>query len=209
MNIVKNRPDPKPYHHGDLRRKLIDAAEEIIGERGVDGFTSREAARRAGVSPAAPAHHFGDARGLLTAVALLGFRDFSATLKAADARGGADPARRLAEQARAYVRFALDHPARFQLMFREGKHDAGETQGAVGPGEAFGVLESAVRAATDAPLETPLTTAQQGMLTALWSSVHGSPIWRSAANLARWRRHTCSITCCRPPWPICWHLSTV
>ena len=105
-------------------------------------------------------------------MAQLGFEDFTATLKAADDRGGADPARRLAEQARAYVRFALDHPARFQLMFREGKHDAGRTEEATGA-EAFGVLESAVRAATHASADMPLTTTQQGMLTALWSSVHG------------------------------------
>jgi len=50
------------YHHGDLRQQLVAATEEIILERGVDGFTLREAARRAGVSPAAPAHHFKDAR---------------------------------------------------------------------------------------------------------------------------------------------------
>ena len=66
----------RPYHHGDLREKLVAAAEAIILERGVDGFSLREAARRAGVSPAAPAHHFGDTQGLLSEVALRGFRRF-------------------------------------------------------------------------------------------------------------------------------------
>src|SRR5947208_12822201 len=111
------------YHHGDLRQQLLGVAEEIILELGVDGFSLREAARRAGVSPAAPAHHFKDARGLLTALATLGFQQFGAALEKADAAGGADPGRRLHEQGLAYVRFALEQPARFQLMFRTEKLD--------------------------------------------------------------------------------------
>src|SRR5258708_40083290 len=100
-------PTKKAYHHGDLRRQLVAAAEEIILERGVDGFTLREAARRVGVSPAAPAHHFKDARGLLSEVALLGFEEFGDALSAADRRGGDDPQKRLYEQGLAYVAFAL------------------------------------------------------------------------------------------------------
>src|SRR3984957_8613475 len=117
------RPVRKAYHHGDLRRQLIAAAEQIIVERGVEGFTLREAARRAGVSPAAPAHHFKDAKGLLTEVALLGFREFGAELEAADKAGGTDPGRGRRLQAGGDVNFALKHPARFQLMFRDDKHD--------------------------------------------------------------------------------------
>src|SRR3974390_2682001 len=79
------------YHHGALRQSLIAATEAIILERGVDGFTLREAARRAGVSPAAPAHHFGDARGLLSEVATLGFKEFGEALRAADEKAGVDP----------------------------------------------------------------------------------------------------------------------
>src|SRR5258708_6867554 len=87
---ARKKPTRKTYHHGDLRRQLIAAAERIIVERGVEGFTLREAARRVGVSPAAPSHHFKDAKGLLTEVALLGFRDFGEALAAADRRGGKD-----------------------------------------------------------------------------------------------------------------------
>src|ERR1700743_1772437 len=101
----------RAYHHGDLKDQLVAAAEAIILERGVEGFTLREAARRAGVSPAAPAHHFKDARGLLSEVALRGFRDFCAALAGAHARGGGDPARRLLEQGFAYVDFARRQPA--------------------------------------------------------------------------------------------------
>src|ERR1700738_420179 len=101
-----SKPVRKTYHHGDLRRQLIAAAERIIVERGVEGFTLREAARRVGVSPAAPSPHFKDARGLLPEVARLGFRDFGQALAEADKRGGKDPTRRLYEQGAAYVRFA-------------------------------------------------------------------------------------------------------
>lgn len=161
------------YHHGDLRRQLLAAAEAIILERGVDGFTLREAARRAGVSPAAPAHHFKDARGLLTEVALLGFREFGQALEAADRRGGGDPGRRLAEQAQAYVRFALEHPARFQLMFRPEKLDPANAAFAAAARHAYGVLEAAIRAATATPLGVPLTPDGHGLLLSVWSVVHG------------------------------------
>jgi AcrR family transcriptional regulator len=161
------------YHHGDLRHQLLQATEQIILERGVEGFTLREAARRAGVSPAAPAHHFKDARGLLTEVALLGFREFGAALEAADKRGGTDPARRLCEQARAYVRFALAHPARFELMFRHDKHDKTNAQFQRVARHAYGVLEGAIRAATATPAQQPLSPHARGFLLANWSIVHG------------------------------------
>jgi AcrR family transcriptional regulator len=76
------------YHHGDLRAALIDAAKALIAERGVDGFSLRAAARRAGVSAAAPAHHFGDVRGLLTAVATGAFDACTAALVAGADAGG-------------------------------------------------------------------------------------------------------------------------
>lgn len=62
-------PPPRPYHHGDLRAALLHAAEEELAERGMEAFSLRSVAKRAGVSHAAPAHHFGDAQGLLTALA--------------------------------------------------------------------------------------------------------------------------------------------
>ena len=180
MNSVKIKPrrggiaaSGRPYHHGDLRRELLAAAEEIIAERGIDGFTLREAARRAGVSPAAPAHHFKDAKGLLTELALLGFRDFGAALAAADARGGDDPGRRIREQGIAYVRFALSYPARFQLMFRVDKHDRTNAEFVRVADESYRILERAIRAATATPSEHSLGPDAQGMLVAAWSIVHG------------------------------------
>jgi AcrR family transcriptional regulator len=167
------KPRARAYHHGDLRRELIAATEEIIAERGVEGFTLREAARRAGVSPAAPAHHFKDAKGLLTEVALLGFRDFGKALATADRRGGQDPARRIYEQGLAYVRFALKHPARFQLMFRVDKHDHSNAEFVGVAQKSYLVLEDAIRAATGTPPGAKLGPDAQGRLMAVWSIVHG------------------------------------
>ena len=176
MNSVKIKPvrrARKAYHHGDLRQRLLAVTEEIILEQGVEGFTLREAARRAGVSPAAPAHHFKDARGLLTAVALLGFREFGASLAKADTAAGADPARRLQEQGLAYVRFALEHPARFQLMFRHEKLDTDDEEFAAVAKQSYDLLASAVRAATGTPPGAELSKNDYGFLLANWSIVHG------------------------------------
>jgi AcrR family transcriptional regulator len=163
----------RAYHHGDLRRQLIAAAERIIMERGVDGFTLREATRRVGVSHAAPAHHFRDAKGLLTEVALLGYRDFGRILAAADKRGGGDPARRLRAQGAAYVRFALTYPARFQLMFRVDKHDHSNAEFVRVANQSYRVLEDAIRAALGTPQDQSLGGDGQGLLVAVWAMVHG------------------------------------
>ncbi len=178
MNSVKIKPRAKtkskaPYHHGDLRKQLVAAAEEIILERGVDGFTLREASRRAGVSPAAPAHHFKDARGLLSEVALLGFQEFGDALIAADQRGGKDPQKRLYEQGLAYVTFALQNPARFQLMFAHGKCDMRYKNLGEVAERSFKVLESAVRAASGLKPADDMTEDAYGLLMANWSIVHG------------------------------------
>ena len=86
------------YHHGDLRRSLIDATEALLDERGAEGFSLREVARRAGVSAAAPAHHFGDSAGLLTAVVTEAFDELCRSLREGDTRGGASGAQRIIEQ---------------------------------------------------------------------------------------------------------------
>src|SRR5687768_10873441 len=85
LNSVKTAGSgQRTYHHGALRSALLSAAEALLEERGIDRFSLRETARRAGVSPAAPAHHFGDARGLLTAIATEGFQSLGDVLEAAD-----------------------------------------------------------------------------------------------------------------------------
>ncbi|MFG3090327.1 TetR/AcrR family transcriptional regulator [Streptomyces antibioticus] len=97
-----------PYHHGDLRRAILTAALDVIAADGPAALSLRDLARRAGVSHAAPAHHFRDRTGLLTAIAAEGFG-----LLAAATRESAD----LKEAGVRYVRFAREHPAHFQVMF--------------------------------------------------------------------------------------------
>ncbi|GAB3649471.1 TetR/AcrR family transcriptional regulator [Glycomyces tarimensis] len=101
------------YHHGDLRRALIAAAVESIAEGGPGALSLRAVAKRAGVSHAAPAHHFGDKAGLLTAVAAEGFDRFADALERAQRESGT-----FIEVGVAYVRFAIDNRAYFETMFR-------------------------------------------------------------------------------------------
>ncbi|MGW1883283.1 TetR/AcrR family transcriptional regulator [Streptomyces sp. NPDC001970] len=99
----------RTYHHGDLRRAVLTAALDVIASEGPSALSLRDLARRAGVSHAAPAHHFKDRAGLLTAIAAEGHALLAATLiEASDLR----------DLGVRYVRFALAHPAHFQVMFR-------------------------------------------------------------------------------------------
>ncbi len=143
-----------PYHHGDLRNALIDAAATIVELRGLNELSLRAAARRAGVSQTAPYRHFKDKEALIAAVAADGFLMLAEDLDAAAAQS-----RDLVLIGKSYVRFALEHPARFQLMFgRDISHRS-----------AHDVLADA---------EEHLRTlfhrlSPQGQSEALWAAFHG------------------------------------
>ncbi|HEY9372254.1 TetR/AcrR family transcriptional regulator [Streptomyces sp.] len=99
----------RSYHHGDLRQAVLTAALDVIAAEGPSALSLRDLARRAGVSHAAPAHHFKDRAGLLTAVATEGYELLAGALgEATDLR----------DAGVRYVRFATDHPAHFQVMFQ-------------------------------------------------------------------------------------------
>jgi AcrR family transcriptional regulator len=100
------------YHHGNLRRDILDTALAEISEHGPMTLSLRELARRADVSHAAPAYHFRDKRGLLTAIATEGFELLGAALRGARDAGG------FLDVGLAYIGFAVDHPAHFEVMFR-------------------------------------------------------------------------------------------
>ncbi len=114
--------DPKPYHHGDLRAALLAAAEAELADHGIEGFSLRQVARRAGVSHAAPAHHFGDVNGLLTALSTEGFRRFQASMLAREA-GASDPRDRAVRAGLGYLDFAMARPTLFRLIFSSKKPD--------------------------------------------------------------------------------------
>jgi AcrR family transcriptional regulator len=107
----------KPYHHGDLRRALIEAGFRLVGEGGVEQLSVREAARRAGVSPGAPFRHFESREALLTAVAIEAQRRFRAEIDAAlKQTPPGDPLARLRAFGIAYLRWAMRNPAHFEII---------------------------------------------------------------------------------------------
>lgn len=169
----KSGKPKKAYHHGDLKPALMAAAEAILLEKSVEGFTLREAARRAGVSPAAPAHHFGSAKGLLTAVAREGFAEFGRMLAEADAKAGPDPQARLTAQGKAYVRFALANRARFLLMFRSDICDPDWGDYRAVSADSMRTLQNAVRDLAGLGDREAFTLEAFGALLANWSIVHG------------------------------------
>jgi AcrR family transcriptional regulator len=114
---VSQAAAPKPYHHGDLRRVLIDAALQLVGEGGADAVSVREAARRAGVSPGAPFRHFPSRDALMLAVAEEAQRRFRAEIEAALAEAPADdPLARFRWLGLAYLRWAMRNPTHFAII---------------------------------------------------------------------------------------------
>jgi AcrR family transcriptional regulator len=111
------------YHHGDLRAVLLGAGEVELAERGIEGFSLRGVAKRAGVSHAAPAHHFRDVNSLLTALAAEGFRRFLDFQKARQKKAKGDPLSQLVAAGMGYIDFAMAHPALFRLMFSSDRPD--------------------------------------------------------------------------------------
>jgi AcrR family transcriptional regulator len=171
---AKSRGRRESYHHGRLREALMQATDEILSERGAEGFSLREAAKRAGVSAAAPGHHFGSAAGLLTEVAISGFEELTRVLRQA-AETETAPGARLRAQGMSYVRFALVYPGRFQLMFR---HDLllpdDDRLRAVGQA-ALRELETSVRAYLGmGNMKTGIgDESMRAMVLGAWSTVHG------------------------------------
>ncbi|MET9354212.1 TetR/AcrR family transcriptional regulator [Streptomyces sp. NPDC006617] len=155
----------RAYHHGDLRRSVLSAALEVIRSDGVAAISLRDLARRAEVSHAAPAHHFKDKAGLLTAIATEGFELLAAAVTAVPAGS----AHRLREMGVRYVEFALDHPAHFEVMFRPQLLHAGDPELTAARERASRALASGVE---DLPDVRAGLDARRAGLTA-WSLAHG------------------------------------
>ena len=161
----------KAYHHGDLRHALLDAAETELAEKGPDGFSLRSVARRAGVSHAAPAHHFADVDALLRGLAQSGFERLTATMREEQEKAGREPAEQFKASGLGYVRFALANPHLFHLMF--GARMTGEIppEMARAGDAAFSVLLNAVAKLRG---QDVLRTEEGWVeVAAAWSMVHG------------------------------------
>ncbi|MGW6286499.1 TetR/AcrR family transcriptional regulator [Streptomyces sp. NPDC055107] len=161
----------RTYHHGDLRRVILDAALDVIATNGPGSLSLRDLARRVGVSHAAPAHHFKDRTGLLTAVAAEGYALF------ADALTGAPDLR---ERGVAYVRFAATHPAHFQVMFQPDLHRTDDPDLLAARARATEAVRAGV---ADLP---PAGRGEDDRLAGLaaWSLAHGFATLLLSGNLA-------------------------
>lgn len=159
---------PSPYHHGDLRSELLGAAVDIIRERGLQGLSLRECARRAGVSHAAPYRHFASKDALLVALACQGFRWLTDAGQSA-MESLSEPRAQLDAYGVAYVQFALKHPEHHRLMFAsELDESAASKEDLLASTAAFDLLH-----ATAAKIDGTSGDESLGAALAFWSLVHG------------------------------------
>ena len=167
MPQKRRRKRGTSYHHGDLRDALVRAARTIVEKRGLSALSLRAAARAAGVSPAAPYHHFADKQALLDAVAAQGFVALTSAMEERMAKK-TDPNARLDASGVGYVVFAVENPALFRLMFGGGEQQVSADAHLIDArGRAYGVLEAAVAATSPDGVADPFVCLR------LWALVHG------------------------------------
>lgn len=179
-----NKKGRGSYHHGNLREALIAAALDLIGEKGPAGFSFAEAARSAGVSPAAPYRHFRDRDALLADVAARGFELFTARLEAAWNDGAPDPMRALDAVGRAYLAFARDEPAHYAAMFEAQLPPDLSRELAVAADQALAVLR---RAAEAVCARLPADSRPPSLMVGLhiWTMAHGTASLFARGDAAR------------------------
>jgi AcrR family transcriptional regulator len=162
-----------PYHHGALRDALLEAAERVLERDGLSGLTLRAVAREAGVSHAAPTHHFRDLTGLVSELAAIGFRQFNAAMAAAGA-AGTSPIEKAMARAKAYVAYAQAHPGMYGLMFRTERLDMTRPSLHEAATASFAGLAGAIGASRHEQIhEEALSLEQAAAIARAWSLVHG------------------------------------
>jgi AcrR family transcriptional regulator len=162
------------YHHGDLRAAVVRRALEVIAAEGPDAFTLRSLAIDLGVSHTAPRHHFGDRRGVLTAIATAGFTELGNRLSTVRHSGGT-----FLDQGVAYVEFALARPAHFQVMFTPTLFDQKDAAFLTARSSAFTELRIGVDGMRDGP---DIEDAAAAVIAA-WALVHGIATLGLTGNL--------------------------
>jgi AcrR family transcriptional regulator len=165
--------DEAPYHHGALRDALLKAAAGVLERDGLSGLTLRAVAREAGVSHAAPTHHFGNLTGLVSELAAIGFRQFNEAMAAATAAGNSLIEKAMA-RAKAYVAFAQAHPGMYELMFRTERLDMSRPSLHEAAEVSFAGLTGAIGADRHEQIhEQALSLEQAAAIARAWSLVHG------------------------------------
>jgi AcrR family transcriptional regulator len=169
MKTINAALEPKPYHHGDLRRALMESADTILERDGPNALSLRAVAREAGVSPAAPYHHFKDKDELLSAIAREGFARLSAALF--DAAGGeCAPETRMSDLGVAYVKFAQSHPALYRVMYDCARAEDALPEKGEHERDGFSILKDAMtKAGGNRVSETDIHLAS----IASWCAAHG------------------------------------
>jgi len=162
----------KPYHHGDLRNALLEAGLEILDREGIGAVTLRAIAARAGVSHAAPAHHFGNAKGLMTALATIAFERLYNSIAAAVAAAPKGIAEQVRAAGRGYVGFATDNPGLFRLMFTASLLDHTDPDLRRAGDRAYQQLLS-IAAAAAAQRGQQSAGAVNRVALQMWCTVHG------------------------------------
>ncbi|MEM1360662.1 MAG: TetR/AcrR family transcriptional regulator [Pseudomonadota bacterium] len=168
----QSSPPEKPrtsYHHGDLPGTLTEEAARLLSEKGADGFSMREVARRAGVAVAAPSHHFGNAKGLLTSVASCGFEALKSHQEAA-MDGIDDPEDRVIALCKTYVDMGRRHPGYAAVMFRWDLVEANDARYSAAAKGALDLLKSTVADAAPVAMEDEKI---DDAAKALWAAMHG------------------------------------
>ncbi|MBN9602228.1 MAG: TetR/AcrR family transcriptional regulator [Afipia felis] len=161
------------YHHGNLKEALIEAALDLIAQKGPAGFTFAEAARSAGVSPAAPYRHFRDRDELLASIAQQGFELFEKQLSAAWDDGRPDTFAAFSRVGKAYLAFAREHPAYYSAMFESGVPIQDNPALLIASERAFAIIRAAAeRLIALAPPNVPRPPAMM-MALHIWSLSHG------------------------------------
>ncbi|WP_304451947.1 TetR/AcrR family transcriptional regulator [Nocardiopsis sp. YSL2] len=163
------------YHHGNLRAAVLERAAEVIESEGPYSFSLRSLAADLGVSHTAPRHHFGSREGILNALAVEGFQGLAESLRAVRAEGGT-----LLDAGVAYVRFAADHPGKFQVMFAPRLLDDGDAELAAARSAAFAELTGGVDTLQDRGIAVEDSAAA---VVAGWAIVHGIATLALSGNL--------------------------
>ena len=164
-------PRTAPYHHGDLREALLREAEAELAEKGMEGFTLRGCAKRAGVSHAAPAHYFKDANALLTELTAIGFERFVAAMRTRQDQAGTDPRKRLVGAGLGYIDFARANPALFRLMFSSFRPDFEAIHLKTQATDAFALLVDSVGALRGVDPRTSKSAMRD--VASAWATAHG------------------------------------